>query len=475
MARGQATSSVVEVVTVFSQNGRFFLKSIPYDNEFPSLRGKTYVYQTGKADPLYEFERGFDSVDDNSNNLILSNDGETIFFAIPWEADESIDGLKSVTIYRHGTIIKSFTETEVNGCDKKTERCSLLYNNYETVVDKEKSNFGSKYYRKTFKAGVDEKEIFLNDFPIFSFDDKVYLTDSRKVVHSFDLKTATRVSSDPFNAVFESLKSKGRFNRVELAPHDAPIMDFPKLRDGRDSYNRLANILGMKRASIFGTKDDQYALHSFKINATISRDGTVEIENSEFWDDLPRDKVLEFFKENRFDTTQIPSVFAKWNLGDEYFYFRNRNDRLARLEKRKRDEQDRRDYEERLLVEKINGVYIPKDLGECFLELDKALTEVDKKEMRTQPSRNDMINYHLGLGMWMRNNWGLWGGSRLQKYFRGKGITHPEDMSSIILFYYYDWLTGRTETWKQWEKKPERPFTDSADQHFTNTINRPRP
>lgn len=30
-------------------------------------------------------------------------------------------------------------------------------------------------------------------------------------------------------------------------------------------------------------------------------------------------------------------------------------------------------------------------------------------------SEQDMIRYHMGLGMWMRNNWGLWGGSRLAK------------------------------------------------------------
>src|SRR3712207_7074234 len=44
--------------------------------------------------------------------------------------------------------------------------------------------------------------------------------------------------------------------------------------------------------------------------------------------------------------------------------------------------------------------------------------------------REEMINYHFSLGMWMRNNWGLWGSSRLQKYFTGKGVTHAEEMRS---------------------------------------------
>ena len=83
VVQGQATSSGVDIVTTYSQNGRFYLKSIPFDNEFPTLPGKTYVYESGNPNPLYVFDRGFDSVDDDSNNLILSNDGAVIFYVIP--------------------------------------------------------------------------------------------------------------------------------------------------------------------------------------------------------------------------------------------------------------------------------------------------------------------------------------------------------------------------------------------------------
>lgn len=40
---------------------------------------------------------------------------------------------------------------------------------------------------------------------------------------------------------------------------------------------------------------------------------------------------------------------------------------------------------------------------------------------------------HFGLGMWIRNNWGLWGESRLVFYFNSICIYHPDDMSTIIL------------------------------------------
>ena len=42
----------------------------------------------------------------------------------------------------------------------------------------------------------------------------------------------------------------------------------------------------------------------------------------------------------------------------------------------------------------------------------------------------------------MRNNWGLWGGSRLSKYFNKIGIYHPDDMSAIILESYRRNLQG---------------------------------
>lgn len=453
---GQASSSAVEVVTIYSPNEQFYLKSIPYDDEFPTLRGKTYVYEKGKNAPLYVFERGFDSVDNDSNNLILSNNGEVIFYAIPWEANEQLDGLRSVTIYRNGKIIKSFTESEITGCDKKRERCSLVYSNFDEVVDREKSNWGTANFRKAFKVGIDERERFLSDFAIFNIGDTVYLTDSKKRVHLFDLKKGDYVRSDSFENVFQQIKNKGRITKTELTSYKAPLFrDFPKLQNGKDTYDSLANYLGMKRASIFEKKDDQYKQYSFKINSTISRDGNLEIEKVEFWGGaLPQEKVIEFFKTNKFDTSAVPEVFDKWNLADEYFYFRKTDNAIARYEKQEENRENGKELEKRMTLETINGVYIPRDLGECLVELDKLLTEIDKKEMRALARREDMISYHLGLGMWIRNNWGLWGGSRLQKYFRERGINHPDEMSSVVLYHYYDWLSGKKETWKEWEKKP---------------------
>ena len=457
--KGEVTSSAVEIVTVYSQNEKFYLKSVPFDNVLPSTRGKTSVYEIGKPEPLYVFNRGFDSLEEGGNNLILGDDGETIFYALPWGADEEKEGLKSVTIYRHGRILRSYTATEIDGCDRMKERCRLIYSNFEEVVDRAKSNFGSSGYKKTFKDGVGERDKFLSDFAVFSDGDSVYLTDSNKRVHVFDLKQGALVRSDSFDDVYEQIKGRARLTRTELWRFDTPnLYDFPKLKDGRDAGESLAALVGMKTVNPYTNKDEKYKWYTFKVSANLSRDGSVEVEELESDPALPREKILEFFKSSRFDTAALPEWLESWSIRNEYFHFRKSDARLARREKAEERARQSREHQRRLTAETIEGVYIPKDLGECFAELDKLLSEIDRREMRALPKSEEMIQYHLSVGMWLRNRWGLWGGSRLQKYFTDRGVEHPDAMSGVVLYYYHDWLNGRTEAWKEWEKRPKGKF-----------------
>lgn len=87
-------------------------------------------------------------------------------------------------------------------------------------------------------------------------------------------------------------------------------------------------------------------------------------------------------------------------------------------------------------------VYIPKDLEDCFVQLEKILQQADLEKIKVDPEK-DMILYHRSLGMWMRNNWGLWSGSRLKLYFNNLGIHHPDDMSGIILDSFWRHIHGQ--------------------------------
>ncbi|EAS19580.1 hypothetical protein BBFL7_00126 [Flavobacteria bacterium BBFL7] len=81
----------------------------------------------------------------------------------------------------------------------------------------------------------------------------------------------------------------------------------------------------------------------------------------------------------------------------------------------------------------IDGVYIPKNLDDAIAELDKDFPDSLKTAIRKMTEDDFSARYHMGTGIWMRNNWNLWAGSRLSRYFNKMEIYHPDDMSGIIL------------------------------------------
>jgi hypothetical protein len=96
----------------------------------------------------------------------------------------------------------------------------------------------------------------------------------------------------------------------------------------------------------------------------------------------------------------------------------------------------------RFTTDSLRGIYIPKDLDDCFKQIDGFWSDSTKMEVK-QWSENEFTGKaHMGFGMWMRNNWQLWGGSRLSKYFNDMGVYHPDDMSGIILDSYHRYLNG---------------------------------
>jgi uncharacterized protein DUF6794 len=83
----------------------------------------------------------------------------------------------------------------------------------------------------------------------------------------------------------------------------------------------------------------------------------------------------------------------------------------------------------------------PRTLDECFIVLAKKVPADTLERMRAMPE-DDMIEFHHGLGTWMRNNWGLWSRGHLYSYFRQMGLEHPDDMSGVILTSFGDTSTA---------------------------------
>ena len=279
-------------------------------------------------------------------------------------------------------------------------------------------------------------------------------------MHRFSLRDAKYLDSQPFLDAYESIKLKGRFNAVERKVFEAPqSVDFPKLRSGADATRTLRAILKMVPYPVTTAKI-KFKLYSFTVSGYLLKDGSFDLTRIDLSDNLPKEKILAFFKENKFATTSIPNVVDRWFLREKYFFLRKADPKVAIRERKDEIRANRAELQKRLVSESINGRYIPRDLGDSFVQLDKELPEVERKEMADLGKRNEMIRYHLDLGMWIRNNWGLWGGSRLQKYFTDKGVTDAEEMSSVILYLYWDWLHGNKEKWKAWERRP----TDNLDE-----------
>ncbi|MCE2996842.1 MAG: DUF6794 domain-containing protein [Cyclobacteriaceae bacterium] len=119
--------------------------------------------------------------------------------------------------------------------------------------------------------------------------------------------------------------------------------------------------------------------------------------------------------------------------------------------------------------------YKPKDLNDAILQLEKIHDDTTKQKILAMTEREFIANSHFGLGMWMRNNWGLWKGGVLAKHFNSMGIYHPDDMSGIILTSYYRHLNGHDrelekqvkyyqDYWKASNEHSNRLKTDTSYQ-----------
>lgn len=86
---------------------------------------------------------------------------------------------------------------------------------------------------------------------------------------------------------------------------------------------------------------------------------------------------------------------------------------------------------------------IPTTLNECYSALNSKLSDSTIQEFKAMPENEAVSSSHFGLGMWIRNNWGLWKSSELSEYFNELGLKHPDDISSVILTSYHRTLNNK--------------------------------
>lgn len=96
-----------------------------------------------------------------------------------------------------------------------------------------------------------------------------------------------------------------------------------------------------------------------------------------------------------------------------------------------------RQYQENIRKEMLNGVYIPKNLDDAMLELDKRVSPESREKFKSIPEDSVCMVMHHRLGQWMILNWGFYGGSRLSHYLRSAGVTFPDDMADFLILAYH--------------------------------------
>lgn len=122
-----------------------------------------------------------------------------------------------------------------------------------------------------------------------------------------------------------------------------------------------------------------------------------------------------------------------FDINKECFLITSYNDSIKSVKREK--------YNRNITADSINGIYIPLNLEDCLLQLDKILDDSTKTSIKMP--QEEMASYHFGIGRWLRSHWNLWSGSRLQQWFEKQGVDHPDNMSGIILSVYQEYLRDK--------------------------------
>jgi len=434
--------------TVFSENRNYYLETVTYGDFENKTLGRTTVFSSDSI-PIYSIGRLFEI--HNKRKLILSNNGQTVCYIIDEEGDKSYASQRSLILYKQGEVYKEFLKSNLITCDIEEDDCDFLY--WKAVKDISIDSTGK--LGLIYKDGFSEFEKFLCDTNVFVKDDHVYVFTNSDTTIILNLNSG-EYQKEPFTS----------FNKPELL--DSMLIPsytfreqgrmgcwkFPKTAKGRNFEKDLAKYLDLKVLGEIGA-DYSYKYYEYRLSlkCLIDTMGNAEIVDIEAHDSIPVNKIYEYIKNTKFSTNCNFKYTDKTAFNLIGYSFRNKSSRVSQEEK-KIDYKRRQDpYRQRLEMDTIDGFYIPKNLGDCMVTLDQLLKPKDIDNIRELDNPSEMSKYHHGLGMYLRNNWGLWGGSRLRQYFLKRGVSHPDNMSGIILRYYFEWVNGDHESWKTWEEQ----------------------
>lgn len=436
------------ITVTHSQNGKFSIRSVSYGWGMYSLKGLSTVYNGSKV--LYKIGRSFPLFANNNDIenafLTISNDGSTVAYLS--QITSPYPAYENVVIYKNGKFLKSYTLTEYSSCDKILDNSKLFYANSDQTMDYVVvPDSGLRWF---YKKDVSEQELFLHKNSVLSHSDTIYSTDPQKMVTVFDLRRVRLVEKIPFDSIYSRIKNYKRtdpdFDYGLMS--NKHINDFKVKGKSTKVSDTLEKLLGIPFVLLDDPDLNKYKFYKVGLKGYLGRDGVFTID--EFRPDslLDKRRIEKFFRTTRFESGMISPKLEK-----QYFYFFGTFGRPLNEAAEREITAKRQELKRRMALDSIDGVYIPPNITACFIELDKKLTPEAVSQLNALKSAGQMGLHHLGMGMWMRNNWGLWSGSRLSAYMKQRGFRDPDSMSGEILRYYYFWFKGNKEIYKEFEAK----------------------
>ena len=104
--------------------------------------------------------------------------------------------------------------------------------------------------------------------------------------------------------------------------------------------------------------------------------------------------------------------------------------------------QAEKEYQENIKKSRINGVYIPQNIGDAIDEIIRLSPKESIEKFKNGNEDEVVKKLHFGLGKWLSINWNFEYGSRYSHYLRELGVTYPDDMISFTLRSLHRHLNG---------------------------------
>ena len=102
-----------------------------------------------------------------------------------------------------------------------------------------------------------------------------------------------------------------------------------------------------------------------------------------------------------------------------------------------------KEHERRTKLTRIDGKYIPKDLNDALMELDKIMEEGAKKRFQAYSEEDARTKTHFSFGKYINARWSIQEGSRLTAWFQKCKIYNFDDMIDCVITAYHRKLNDK--------------------------------